>query len=604
MEVKEQPSLFLSKALQVLKKYFGYNTFRYPQEEIIQSLIGGQDVLVLMPTGGGKSLCYQIPALVREGVAIVVSPLISLMEDQVAALQLLGIAAAYYNSSLNTKEAKRVLSQLHAGKLDLLYIAPERLMTSSFLERLRECPLSLFAIDEAHCISQWGHDFRPEYASLGLLKKEFPNIPMIALTATADKQTRLDILNKLHYSPKEFIVSFDRPNIHYTVLLKNNPINQLKQFLLTTPQQSGIVYCGTRNKVEWLTERLQFFGFKARAYHAGLTHRERREVQQLFRHDHIDIVVATLAFGMGIDKPNVRFVFHYDLPKNIEGYYQETGRSGRDGLAAVAVLLYDPGDSGRLRAWIAEISDEQQQRIEAGKLNHMLAFAEASHCRRQILLRYFDEPTEKMCGNCDTCDNPPEMLDLTEDVQKILSCIYRVKQNFGMVHVIDVLRGQSTEKIKKMKHQELSTFGIGKDKPSTYWKQLSWQLIYRGYCYQDINHFNVLRLSKKAVTVLQKREKVFLTLPHKNVVEKKPEKQKPSSAPHISHPLFKELKALRRKLAEEENKPPFMIFSDTSLHQMVRDRPQNIEEFLCISGVGQHKLMLYGKPFLELICKF
>ncbi|STX47086.1 Superfamily II DNA helicase [Legionella hackeliae] len=389
METSGQVELYRAQALQVLKEFFGFDAFRHPQEEIIHDLIQGKDLLVLMPTGGGKSLCYQIPALVRAGVAIVVSPLIALMEDQVAALKLQGIRAAYYNSSLSSEEARQVLAQLHTNELDLLYIAPERLMSSSFLERLQECSLALFAIDEAHCISQWGHDFRPEYATLGLLKTHFPDVPVIALTATADQQTRQDIIRKLNYNPKPFIASFNRPNIHYTVVSKNNPIKQLQNFLQTQNQQSGIVYCGTRNEVERVARKLQELGIKARAYHAGLSYNERREVQSLFRYDRIDIVVATIAFGMGIDKPNVRFVVHYDLPKNIESYYQETGRAGRDGLAASAVLLFDPADSGRLRGFIATTPSEAQQRIEISKLNHMLAFAQATHCRRQILLRYF-----------------------------------------------------------------------------------------------------------------------------------------------------------------------------------------------------------------------
>ncbi|WED41783.1 DNA helicase RecQ [Legionella cardiaca] len=595
---------YRTKALHVLKDYFGFDAFRHPQEDIIHDLITGNDLLVLMPTGGGKSLCYQIPALVRQGVAIVVSPLIALMEDQVAALKLQGMRAAYYNSSLTTDEARQVLAQLHANELDFLYIAPERLMSQSFLERLQDCSLALFAIDEAHCISQWGHDFRPEYATLGLLKTHFPTVPMIALTATADQQTRQDIIKKLNYEPKQFIVSFNRPNIHYTVVVKDNPVKQLQQFLQTQNQQSGIVYCGTRNGVERVALKLQEQGVKARAYHAGLAYNERREVQSLFRHDKIDIVVATLAFGMGIDKPNVRFVVHYDLPKNIESYYQETGRAGRDGLPASAILFYDPADSGRLRGWIATASNEVQQRIEIGKLNHMLAFAEATHCRRQILLRYFDEPTENLCNNCDVCDNPPQTVDATEDAQKFLSCIYRLQQSYGMTHVIDVLRGSTAEKIQKLAHHQLSTFGIGKDKSANYWKQLAWQLIHRDFCYQDISNFNVLRLTKKAAAVLKSQEKVSLSIPHSELKMKKVKNKDRDNFTNANHPLFDVLRALRRKLAEEENKPPFMIFSDTTLHQMVRDNPKNLDELLNISGVGQHKLNHYGWHFLKALREY
>lgn len=594
----------MSTTARALKDYFGFDTFRSPQEEIINDLVNGHDLLVLMPTGGGKSLCYQIPALVREGVGIVVSPLIALMEDQVASLKLQGIRAAYYNSSLNSSEAKQVLAQLHHNELDLLYIAPERLLNSSFLDRLQECPLALFAIDEAHCISQWGHDFRPEYAALGLLKTHFPQVPIIALTATADQQTRKDILVKLNYHPQHYIASFNRPNIYYQVLVKNNPFKQLNQFLHTQIQQSGIIYCGTRNAVERLTLQLQEKGFRVKAYHAGLSHEERRTAQSLFRHDHIEIIVATLAFGMGIDKPNVRFVVHYDLPKNIESYYQETGRAGRDGLPAHALLLYDPADSARLRSWIADTSNEEQQRIETSKLNHMLAFAEASHCRRQILLRYFDEICEKACGFCDICDNPPKTMDATIDAQKLLSCIYRLRQSYGMIHTIEVLRGNLSEKIQQVGHHRLSTFGIGKDKPASYWKQLCWQLIHRGYCYQDMNQYNVLRLSKKASSVLKGEEQVTLSVPNQIMVEGKVKKEKSKERKTnqaTNHPLFERLRALRRKLADEENKPPFMIFSDTTLHEMVINKPKTIEQLLNVSGIGQHKLSHYGSHFLNVL---
>lgn len=599
METTTNFDIKQAKAAHVLKNYFGFDAFRHPQEEIINELIAGNDLLVLMPTGGGKSLCYQVPALVREGIGIVVSPLIALMEDQVAALKLQGIRAAYYNSSLTSDEARQVLAQLHNNELDLLYVAPERLVSQAFLERLQECTVALFAIDEAHCISQWGHDFRPEYAALGLLKQHFPEVPVIALTATADQQTRQDIIVKLNYNPKQFIASFDRPNIHYLVLAKNNPLKQLNQFLQTQKQQSGIIYCGTRNGVERLTTKLQEAGYSAKAYHAGLSHSERREVQSLFRHDRVEIVVATLAFGMGIDKSNVRFVVHYDLPKNIESYYQETGRAGRDGLAAQALLLYDPADSARLRGWIATGNNEAQQRVETSKLNHMLAFAEATHCRRQILLRYFAETSDQACGNCDVCDNPPQTVDATEDAQKLLSCIYRLRQSYGLTYTIEVLRGQNSEKIEKSGHHLLSTYGIGKDKSIAYWKQLAWQLIHRDYCYQDLNQFNVLRLSKKAIALLKGQEKVSLALVNVDAKNKTAKTKARNLLTVTHHPLFETLRALRRQLADEENKPPFMIFSDTTLHEMVREKPQTMEDLLNISGVGQHKLNHYGMYFLK-----
>ena len=593
-------------ASKILKDYYGFDAFRAQQEDIVNDLVGGLDLLVLMPTGGGKSICYQIPAIMRPGVGIIVSPLIALMEDQVTAMKLQGIKAAYYNSSLSSAEARKVLAELHNNELDLLYIAPERLLSDAFLLRLQECPLALFAIDEAHCISQWGHDFRPEYAALGLLKTHFPQVPIIALTATADQQTQQDIIRRLNYQPKQYIASFNRPNIHYHVVIKNNAVKQLNQFLQTQKQQSGIIYCGTRNGVERLAIKLQELGHRARGYHAGLSHNERREVQSLFRHDNIDIVVATIAFGMGIDKPNVRFVVHHDLPKTIESYYQETGRAGRDGLPAQALLLYDPADSGRLRAWIESVSGDAQKRIEHHKLNHMLAFAEATHCRRQILLRYFNETYDHACGYCDICDNPPEITDATVDAQKLLSCIYRLRQNYGLIHVIDVLRGSTSEKIQQFGHQRLTTFAIGKDKSAAYWKQLAWQLIHREYCFQDTEHFNVLRLSTKATPVLRGEEKVALALPRIEHLKETPKKEKERTklSETTSSPLFESLRALRRKLADEENKPPFMIFSDTTLHEMARLKPKTFEQMLEVSGVGQHKLHHYGEHFLHALNEF
>jgi len=604
METLAQPVVENLNPLSVLKDYFGFDSFRTPQEEIVNDVIAGLDVLVLMPTGGGKSLCYQIPSIVRSGVGIVVSPLIALMEDQVAALKLQGIKAAYYNSSLSSEEARFVLTQLHQGDLDLLYIAPERLISTSFLERLEECDIALFAIDEAHCISQWGHDFRPEYAALGLLKTHFPEIPIIALTATADKQTRKDIVAKLNYHPKKYIASFNRPNIHYKVVPKINAAKQLNQFLQADIQQSGIIYCGTRNAVERLAEKLKDMGFKARAYHAGLSHHERREVQTLFRYDRIDIVVATIAFGMGIDKPNVRFVVHHDLPKNIEGYYQETGRAGRDGMPAQALLLYDAADSARLRSWIINNPDEEQRRVESNKLNHMLAFAEATHCRRQILLRYFDEPCDTKCDYCDVCENPPAMADATEDAQKLLSCIYRLKQSFGLTHTIDVLRGASTDKIKQFGHDRLTTYSIGKDKSANYWKQLAWQLIHRDYCEQDIGNFNVLKLTTKAIPLLKGSEAISLSIPNNDLKGSKKKSREKSPVKSSNSPLFEMLRALRRKLADEENKPPFMIFSDATLHEMTESKPQTTQDLLNVSGVGQHKLTHYGHHFLKALKEY
>lgn len=582
----------------ILKEYYGFEAFRHPQEEIVNDLISGIDLLVLMPTGGGKSLCYQIPALAREGVGIVVSPLIALMEDQVSALNAIGVRAAFLNSSQTAQESREVLAQLHQKTLDLLYIAPERLLQSAFLERLALCQISLFAIDEAHCVSRWGHDFRPEYAALGQLKTHFPKIPMIALTATADAQTQKDIMRQLGYSPKQYVASFNRPNIHYRVVPKMNAVRQIHDFIQGIGSSSGIIYCGTRHGVEQLVKKLASLGYAIRGYHAGLSFKERREVQTLFRFDKIDIVVATIAFGMGIDKPNVRFVIHHDLPKNIEGYYQETGRAGRDGLPARTLLLYNPADSMRLRSFIHPELDEAQQRIEHQKLNHMLAFAEATHCRRQILLNYFDESYEEQCHLCDVCDDPPALSDASIDAQKFLSCIYRLKQRYGMMYVIDVLRGSESEKIKLNRHHELSTFGIGKEKSVHYWRQLGWHLIHRNFCKQDVEQYGVLRLTSSATKILKGEESIYLAI----VAPEAPQKKKtPKSSVRPSSPLFEALRRLRRQLADEENKPPFMIFSDATLADITRVQPGNLEELSKISGIGQHKLAHYGEAILQTI---
>ncbi|MCW8882375.1 MAG: DNA helicase RecQ [Sedimenticola sp.] len=589
---------------QTLSKVFGYGEFRPHQREIIEQVIAGDSAFVLMPTGGGKSLCYQLPTLLRQGLGIVISPLISLMKDQVDALKANGVSAAFYNSSLDAESARRILSQLHNGELDLLYVAPERLMRPDFIERLQQIEIALIAIDEAHCVSQWGHDFRPEYAQLGRLAELFPTIPRIALTATADPQTRKDIRRVLGLEKAAcHITGFDRPNIRYAVLEKHNPFNQLRQFLDSHKNDAGIIYALSRKRVERLTAQLYEKGIRAAAYHAGLSSEQRNWVQEQFLRDEIDIVVATVAFGMGIDKPNVRFVVHYDLPKNIESYYQETGRAGRDGLPAEALLLFGTQDIVLVRQLVESGDNPDRVRIEIHKLNTMIALAESVTCRRQVLLNYFGEQIDGGCGNCDLCLDPPETFDATEDARKALSCVYRVGQAFGIKHVIDVLRGADNERIRRLGHNQLSTYGIGNDKTEIEWSSLIRQLIHHGYLLQDIEHYSVLRLTPESRPLLRGEKPLQLALPR--IKEKAQRKAKaPKGAAEIGpydEALFERLRTLRKSLADEANVPPYVVFGDNSLLLMARDKPTEVDEFLAISGVGQAKLERYGDEFMNAI---
>lgn len=589
-------------ALSVLQNTFGYGKFRPLQENIVNSLINGQDNFVLMPTGGGKSLCYQIPGIVRNGVAIVISPLISLMQDQVRALQANGVAAAFYNSSLTSSEARRILAMLHNSELDLLYIAPERLMSETFLSRLNDIEIALFAIDEAHCVSQWGHDFRPEYLQLGKLRKLFENVPFIALTATADKQTRKDILNRLHLeSANIHVASFNRPNIRYTVLEKTKPYEQLLRFLNTKTDIAGIIYCLSRNRVEEVATKLKHDGYSALPYHAGLPTKQRQETQDAFQRDDINIIVATVAFGMGIDKPNVRYVVHYDLPKNIEGYYQETGRAGRDGLPSEALLLYGLSDIAIAKGLIETSSNEEQKRIERHKLNCMTAFAEAQTCRRRVLLNYFNEQLTVDCQNCDICLNPPETYDGTEDAQKALSCVYRVGQRYGVSYVIDVLRGKDDERIRQLRHDKLSTFGIGKDLNKEEWHSVFRQLIHLGYLEQDISHYSVLRLTDEARSILRKEKQLILTKPRPKTITKKTPKKPVSHNNQYDIALFEKLRLLRKQIANQANVAPFIVFSDATLIEMATSLPTTLNQLFLVNGVGQKKLDSYGELFLQVI---
>jgi ATP-dependent DNA helicase RecQ len=596
----------MNRAQSILKSIFGYDEFRHAQQEIIQELLNGNDALVLMPTGGGKSLCYQIPALVLEGTAIVVSPLIALMQDQVDALRQLGIKAAFLNSSLSQNDAYNIEQRLINGELDLLYVAPERLRNSGMLALLDRCKLSLFAIDEAHCVSQWGHDFRPDYQQLKLLHQRYPTIPRIALTATADQRTRDEIISQLQLDDaRVFINSFDRPNIHYAISEGNNAKQRLWQFLEDNhPQDAGIVYCLSRKKVEdtadWLTEQ----GRTALPYHAGLPQEVRQGNQQRFLRDEGIIIVATIAFGMGIDKPDVRFVAHLNLPKSIEAYYQETGRAGRDGAPANAWMAYGLQDVITLRQFMQDSkADEAHKRMEHHKLESMLGLCELITCRRQSLLTYFDEESPEPCGNCDNCLQPPAKWDGTESAQKALSCIYRTEQRFGVNYIVDILHGKADERIQRNGHDKISTFGIGKDTLVTEWRSLFRQLIALGYIDIDVERHGALCLTEKCRLILRGEQTLELRKQVKQDKTTLDKKQKMAVRPQ-DKPLWEALRALRTSLAEDMGVPPYVIFHDATLQEMVKKRPLTEEDMNRISGVGGQKLARYGKVFLAEISQY
>ncbi|MCO6355078.1 DNA helicase RecQ [Pseudoalteromonas shioyasakiensis] len=583
----------------VLKQVFGYKDFRDGQEAIIAAALDGQDSLVLLPTGGGKSLCYQVPALILDGVTVVISPLISLMQDQVAQLRALGVPAAYINNSLPFEEQQAVYQQLHYGQIKLLYVAPEKVLQHEFLERLSHLKLALFAIDEAHCVSHWGHDFRPHYCRLNELKQRFMHVPMMALTATADKATRYDIIEQLQLNhPYVHTGSFDRPNIRYTIEEKFKPMVQLLRYLKEQQNQSGIIYCTSRKRVDDVAEKLADAGFNAAAYHAGMSNEQRQFVQSGFARDDIQIVVATVAFGMGINKPNVRFVVHYDIPKSIEAYYQETGRAGRDGLAAEAIMYFDPADIGRVRRFFEDIEDEQRRRVEEQRFNAMASFAEAQTCRRQILLNYFSEYKRETCGNCDICLNPPTSFDGTLVAQQALSCVYRAEQRFGIGYIVELLRGANTSRIRDNNHHQLSTYGIGKEHSVEFWLSILRQLIHQGLLSQDITQGSSLRLTEAARAVLKSEYALQLAEPR---LQAKHVYQDKLAQFNYDKKLFAKLRALRKELADADDVPPYVVFNDKTLAEMAQLMPTNDSEFLKVSGVGFTKLNKYGAPFLNTI---
>ncbi|WP_281648440.1 DNA helicase RecQ [Parendozoicomonas sp. Alg238-R29] len=593
------------RARDILADVFGYAAFRGQQEAIIDHVSQDGDALVLMPTGGGKSLCYQIPALMRPGTAIVISPLIALMQDQVGAMNLQGVRAAALHSGLDREEQMQVNNALVRGAYDLLYVSPERLMTHRMLELLEHLKISLFAIDEAHCVSQWGHDFRPEYLQLSILHERFPNIPRIALTATADQRTRSEIAERLHLEQARwFVSSFDRPNIFYRLAQKRNARKQLLDFILKDHAgQSGIVYCLSRRKVDELAAWLQRHGVEALPYHAGLDSEVRQHNQQRFQTTENMVMVATIAFGMGVDKPDVRFVAHMDMPRSIEAYYQETGRAGRDGLSATAWLVYGLQDVIILGQMLAQSGmNQDMQQLERQRLTAMLGFCEMSGCRRQALLGYFGEQREDKCGNCDLCVEPVSSWDATEEARKALSNVYRTGQRYGVTHLVDVLLGKANKRVKELGHQELSTFGLGKELSQPMWRSVYRQLVARGYVTVTSESHGGLLLTEKSRKLLRGEERLELRRDRYEVQElntAKPEQKLYGE----NAELWEELRALRLHLAKEREVPPFQVFSDATLRGMMSTRPSTSEELLQVSGVGQFKLDNYGEAFLKVLAK-